>query len=178
MNQSKVAVRYAKAYYETCVEQNCLESGHKDIEVIANAISSISDLRLILNDPITKPSIKIAALETLLSDKVSDLTIKFVRLVLINKRESDLASIARSFLLRYKVATGFADVTLVSALQLDNASIDQIKIAVQRNFNVKADFEISVDADLIGGFILRVDDIQYDSSVATKLKNIKKTLLN
>lgn len=178
MNQSKVAVRYAKAYYETCVEQNCLESGHKDIEVIANAISSISDLRLILNDPITKPSIKIAALETLLSDKVSDLTIKFVRLVLINKRESDLASIARSFLLRYKVAKRFADVTLVSALQLDNASIDQIKIAVQRNFNVKADFEISVDADLIGGFILRVDDIQYDSSVATKLKNIKKTLLN
>lgn len=178
MNQSKVAVRYAKAYYETCIEQNCLESGHKDIELLSNAISSISDLRLILNDPIAKPSMKIAALETLLSGKVSALTINFVRLVLLNKRESDLASIARNFLLRYKLAKGFADVKLISAQQLDNASIDKIKVAVERNFNVKADFEVSVDTDLIGGFVLRVDDVQYDSSVATKLKNIKKTLLN
>lgn len=178
MNQSKVAVRYAKAYYETCVEQNCLESGRKDIELIANAISSIADFRLILDDPITKPSLKIAALETLLTGKVSDLTVRFISLVLVNKRESDLASIARNFLLRYKIAKGFADVKLVSAHQLDSASIDSLKIAVERNFNVKADFEISIDADLIGGFILRVDDVQYDSSVATKLKNIKKALLN
>ncbi len=178
MNQSKVAVRYAKAYYETCIEQNCLESGHKDILLLSNAISSISDFRLILNDPITKPSKKISAFEALLAGKVSELTVNFVRLVLINKRESDLDSIARNFLHRYKTAKGFADVKLISARQLDVESLEKIKLTVEQNFNVKADFDVSIDAGLIGGFVLRVDDVQYDSSVATKLKNIKKTLLN
>jgi len=32
--------------------------------------------------------------------------------------------------------------------------------------------------DLIGGFIVRVDNRQYDASVASSLKRVKKELLN
>lgn len=178
MNHSKVAVRYAKAYYETCVEQNCLESGRNDIEMLANAINTISDLQLFLNDPVTKPSAKIKALETLLKGKVSALTVKFVSLVVSNKRESHLLDISRNFLYRYKKEKGYSDVTLVCARQLQDSVLANIKSAVEKSYKIKADIQLAIDEELIGGFVLQVDDLQFDSSVATKLKNIKKSLLN
>lgn len=178
MNYSKVAVRYAKAFYETCVEQNCLETGRADIELLATAIDSIPDFRLFLNDPVTRSSAKIKAMESLLAGKVSVLTVKFVNLVISNKRESDLLSITRNFLHRYKTAKGVSDVTLISAHQMNKAELATITSAVESNYKLKADMKVSVDTELIGGFILRVDDLQFDSSVATKLKNIKNTLLN
>ncbi len=178
MNQSKVAVRYAKAYYETCVEQNCIESGRNDLEVISNAIETILEFRLFLNDPISKPSEKISVIESLLKGKVSDLTINFVKLVITNKRETDLSSIIRNFISRYKSDKGYAEVSLTSAYKLDELFVGQIMQAVESTYNLKAQFDFSIDSDLIGGFILRVDDIQFDSSVATKLKTIKNILLN
>ncbi len=38
--------------------------------------------------------------------------------------------------------------------------------------------KLNLVSNIIGGFILKVDDKMYDASYRTKLKNIKKTLLN
>jgi F-type H+-transporting ATPase subunit delta len=44
------------------------------------------------------------------------------------------------------------------------------EITGSSNVTLKSD----VDASIIGGFILRVGDLQYDTSIANKLENIKR----
>jgi len=178
MNQSKVAVRYAKAFYESCAEQNKLEEGRNDIQLIAKAIKEIPDFRMLLDNPIAKPAKKTIALKSILSGKVSELTINFISLIVTNRRETELDSIARNFLHRYKAENNIGEVILTSAKEMQAETISKITGIVESSLNIKAEVETKTDPSLIGGFVLRVEDIQFDSSIATKLKNIKKTLLN
>ena len=38
--------------------------------------------------------------------------------------------------------------------------------------------ENKIDPEIIGGFILKIGDLQYDASVSHQLKSIKETLIN
>lgn len=178
MDQSKVAVRYAKAFYELCAEQNVLDTARADIQLIERAIENVAEFRLLLEDPIAKPSKKASALEALLKDKVSDATINFVRLIIMNKRDTQLGDIARNFLFRYKTQNGIGEVTLTSAREMEASAIAKLTEIVESSLNIKAEVATKTNPELIGGFVLRVDDVQFDSSIATKLKNIKQSLLN
>ena len=46
-----------------------------------------------------------------------------------------------------------------------------------KELNAKIEMSTQVNPEIIGGLILRVEDKQFDSSVLTKLKNIKQHLL-
>ena len=43
---------------------------------------------------------------------------------------------------------------------------------------IKETINQKINSNILGGFILKLDDKMYDASYRTKLKNIKKTLLN
>lgn len=178
MDQSKVAVRYAKAFYESCLEQNKLEEARTDMEYIGKTIAQVPEFKSLLDNPVVKPSKKADALTAVLNGKVSELTINFVKLIVSNKREGQLDSIARNFLYRYKKANGIAEVIITSAREMEKSAIDKVVSVVESSLKIKAELEQKQDPSLIGGFVLRVDDVQFDSSIATKLKNIKHSLLN
>jgi len=178
MDQSKVAVRYAKAFYESSSEQGRLSNARADMELIAKTIASVPEFKRLLDNPIIRPSQKSDALVAMLTEKVSDLTISFVRLVVANKRETQLGAITRNFLHRYKKENGIAEVVISSARQMEKDAVDKLVGIVESSLNIKAELEQNTNSSLIGGFVLRVGDVQFDSSIATKLKNIKHSLLN
>ena len=100
----------------------------------------------------------------------------FFELVTNNGREALLPEIAESFDTQLKEQRGIVSVELVSAVKLDEetkktilAKLDTLK---------KGTFEISetIDADLIGGFIVKMGDKQIDASVASQLNKLKQRL--
>ena len=74
--------------------------------------------------------------------------------------------------------TGVLDVTLTSAIRLDESSLKKIKSKLSKLSTKSISINQKINSNIIGGFILKVDDKMYDASYRTKLKNIKKTLLN
>lgn len=178
MNHSKVAVRYAKAFYESCAEQKILKDARDDMQLIAKTIADVPEFKALLENPIAKPSKKITALEAILTGKVAELTINFIKLVVNNKREAYLDAIARDFLHSYKVKNGIGAVVVTSAQELDTSVIEKLTSVVEKSMQIKAEVQTKIDPSLIGGYVLRIEDVQFDSSIATKLKHIKKSLLN
>jgi F-type H+-transporting ATPase subunit delta len=47
---------------------------------------------------------------------------------------------------------------------------------IEKLFKTKVEMEETVDPDIIGGFILRVDDSFIDASLKSKLRKINKEL--
>ena len=60
---------------------------------------------------------------------------------------------------------------------MDEAVVEQIRQSLESEFGGKVALSQVIDDQLIGGFVLRVDDSQYDASIANQLKKIKEKLL-
>ena len=105
------------------------------------------------------------------------MTYSFLMLLLANKRESYLKSIARIFLESYRREAGYKKAKLTSAVAIDPSTVEQFKTFIRKHFNSEVDLTCTADEKLIGGFVLQVEDQQIDASVSAKLQKIKRELL-
>lgn len=177
MNQSKISVRYAKALFLFAKEKNMLDAIKDDITSLAKALATIPEMADFIVNPVATTSWKKIFFKALLEEKMKQETLKFIDLVVDNKREMYLADIARNFLDMYKKSGGIKTVTLTGTSEFSVEQKKKVTAFVEENFRTKVDLEEKVDKDILGGFILRIDDRQFDASVASKLKEIKKDLL-
>lgn len=100
---------------------------------------------------------------------------QFLTLVIRNKRVEHLPAILHLYQVYYRKEKGITRARLVSAAE-DPRLADRLSQLMRQQGCETIDFETEVDPDLIGGFILRVDDRQLDASVASQLKQVQKEL--
>lgn len=177
MNQSKISVRYAKAFFEYASEKGVLENVIADVKLLAKSLNEIAELAEVFQNPIVKPSGKKAFVSALLKDKISNDTIDFLNLVIENGREMFIQDILRNVLDIYRKTQGITAVTLTSAVPLSKAQEQEVVDLVTKQQNTKVELQTKIDPSLMGGFVLRVEDKQYDASVRSRLKQIKKELI-
>ena len=67
---------------------------------------------------------------------------------------------------------------VTTALPLNEAIVTQIQKILETEFKAKVELSQKVDNRLLGGFVIRVEDKQYDSSLSTQLKKIREQLLH
>lgn len=177
MDQSKITVRYAKAFFSLAKEKKLLDILKKDIEVIAATGKESEDFILFLESPVVKTSQKIKILNLIFSEKVHELTIKFLVLIAQNKREVHIPGICRNFLALTREDLGIMSAVITSAEKLSSEALSKAKEVLKRGLNYKIELSEKVNPAIIGGIILRVEDKQLDASVAAQLKKIKAKLL-
>ena len=177
MDQSKINVRYAKAFFTLAKEKGLTTELRKDAELIASVCATSSDFILLLESPVVKVSKKIKALKSIFEGKVNLYSLNFLVLIAENKREKNIPGIFRNLENLYRQEEGIKTALLTSAQPLTDEIVLQIQKELETEFNAKVELSRKVDHKLIGGFVLRVDDKQYDASVSTKLKKIKEKLL-
>ena len=176
MSTGKVAVRYAKALFLSAREQKVLDPVRADMEVLLEAATKIPDIRRLLESPILDSGNKITALVEIFKSRMNALSLNFIRLVTANKREEYLPGMARYFIQLYKEEKGIQVATISSAVSLDNESRNQIMDRIKKAFNTEIELQQEVKEDLIGGFVLKIENKQLDVSVKGKLAEIKKEL--
>ncbi|PTN10516.1 ATP synthase F1 subunit delta [Mangrovibacterium marinum] len=177
MNQSKVTVRYSKAFFNLAKEKKQLDTLRKDIELIYTLCNESADFRILLESPIVKTSQKTKLLKAIFEKKIAPLSLNFLELVTTNKREAQLAGICRNLLTLYRQEQGVKTALLTTAVDLDPALIADIQKKLEAQFQAQIELSQKVDPALVGGFILRVEDQQVDASIARQLQKVRETLL-
>jgi F-type H+-transporting ATPase subunit delta len=177
MDENKISVRYAKALFSLAIEQKLLDDVKKDVDLIYQTLGTVPELKIILGNPVFKTSDKTSLFKEIFANKVNSITFSFLNLVLSNKRESYLEHISRNFLALYRKNSGYKSAVISSAYTLDSTIVEQFKQLIRNKFKTEVELTYNVNPNLIGGFILRVDDQQLDASVSTKLKGLKQKLI-
>jgi ATP synthase, F1 delta subunit len=177
MNDSKIAVRYAKALYSLAVEKNALPALHADVEMLYLTTRTLPEFVRMLESPVIKASEKRALVKNVFEKQVNPLTLSFLNLLLTNKREMYLESIARDFLALYRKNSGMKSALLSSAVALDTETVAQMTKAIAARFKAQIELTTEVDPALIGGFVLQVDDQMIDASVSSRLKQLRQELV-
>jgi len=94
-----------------------------------------------------------------------------------NKREVHIPGICRNFLELTGKDQNIKSAKLTTAAKIDTKTIRKIEEMLGKELKAKVELSSQVNAEIIGGLVLRIDDKQFDASVATQLKKIKQNLL-
>ena len=175
MNYSKISVRYSKALFELATEKNLLDKVSSDMLFISE-ICKMEEIKEVLDSPIIIPSKKRAIFQSILEKNVEKITLTLINLLIKNNRESFLPAVARVFrdeTLKYK---GITETYLTTAVPVSDRVKKEISELISSEFKTKVELKENIDKEIIGGFILRVNDNFIDGSVRNKLRKIKKEL--
>jgi F-type H+-transporting ATPase subunit delta len=178
MKITKAASRYSKSLLELAVEKDQLEKVLEDINSISALLSESRDLSAFLVSKVVNDDKKEEVMRSLFSGKVTDLTMSFISLLARNKRANILAEVFEDFRERYKIHKRILTVQVTSAAELSDDMRKKIKDAIKaENWN-EIVIEETVNPDIIGGFILKTNDLQFDASVSAQLQEIKQSFSN
>jgi F-type H+-transporting ATPase subunit delta len=177
MTGSRAAARYAKAILEMAQAQGSAPQVSEDMAQIAETIKGNAELAGFINNPTIKVETKEAALSEIFAGG-SNITKGLFRLLLENKRFDILSHIAVEYKNQFDSMNGVETATVTTAFpitpELEAKVLDKIKEFSDKKITLKN----IVDPEIIGGFILRVGDKQFNASVAKSLTTLKRELSN
>lgn len=178
MSLQAVASRYAKSLLDLSLEQNVLDATIGDLETFESALSS-KDLVYLLKSPIVKTERKISIYREIFGGKMAKLSNDFFELLFKKNRESAIPAIITEFKEQVNRHRGISSVTVISASPMDESVLAQIKASLAASSETldQIDVETEVDPALIGGFKLKIGDKLYDASVAHRLEQMRKTIV-
>ena len=101
MSAIKLASRYAKSLLDFAVERGRLDEIHKDQLYLQQVITVSRDFDLLLANPLINADKKLKALQAVVGEKMSDLTMMFLQLLVKKSREVYLKEMVDSFLHQY-----------------------------------------------------------------------------
>ncbi len=178
MSEYRVANRYAKSLIELSQEKGILEQVKDDMVLFHQTVDNNRDLELLLKSPIISHYEKGVILEKIFSGKVSELTSAFFELICRKNREEVLFAMSEEFLRQYNVVKGIQEATITTAVELTEAAkqkvVDAVKAATKAN-EVKLTAE--VNEEVIGGYVLTIDDRQIDDSIKGRLEGLREELV-
>lgn len=174
---SRASIRYAKAILETAVSSGKANQVNEDMKSIIAAVDSSADLKEFLASPIITSDLKMNALTEVFSSVQAD-TKSLFRLLQENKRFEILEAIAAQYNTQFDEMNGVevANVTTAFALTPDLEAKILVKAATIST--KKITIQNTVDPSIIGGFILRIGDKQYNASVSNRLQELKREFSN
>ncbi|MBT8275614.1 MAG: ATP synthase F1 subunit delta [Bacteroidia bacterium] len=174
MKGSKAAIRYAKALLQQAKEVKAADKVFVDMQAVAHTLKDSKELRSVLKSPVIKASDKKEALLEIFSS-VSEDTKNVIGVLVDNQRVAILGAVADSYVYLYNEAKGVKVASVTTAIPLSAAIESQVLAKVKElTGSNTVTLENTIDESIIGGFILRVGDLQYNSSIANNLNKLKR----
>ena len=174
---SRVAKRYAKAIFELSIETEVFETVESEFIQIEENIKDSAELEKFLINPLISHLKKGEVIGELFRGKVSDLTYRFLLLVAKKGRLAVLPEIIdqfKRFSMKYR---NQVEGELFSAVSLSGEQISKIRKIIENMTGKIVVLKEKVNVDILGGFIVRIEDKLIDVSVRSNLEKMKKRLI-
>ena len=176
MNDSRLASRYAKALFQLVKEKGLVDQVTGDLSKVSSLLQTSAEFKWFLESPVLMSSQKADIISKILKDAVQPVTLDFLQLMIHHRREANLASTCRMYMELYKADRGILEARIASATAVDQQFLDGLKKKLEDSSRRKVELITETNENLIGGFILTLEDQQLDASVQSKLNRIRQEL--
>lgn len=176
MAQTRAAIRYAKAVLDLAKDQKSALAVNDDMRSIANAVAVSKELKDMLHSPVIPNATKKSALLAVFKDSTK-LTSNLFDTLIANKRIEILGNVAETFNELFDKEQGIQMAKVTTAVPLTDELKTLVLVKVKELTGKDAEINNVIDENILGGFILRVGDLQYDASIANKLNKLKREFI-
>ncbi len=181
VNADALAKVYAKSLFELAMDAG----GSDKLVEIADELEQICELaredkkiNLFFSSPVVDVTARGKTLSAIFTNRITDLTLRFL-LVLNNKGRLDrLESIETAFDQLLQEAFGRVEVDVITPVAVDAESLTAIKQKIETVLGKEPVLHPYVDEHLLGGIKLRIGDQLIDGSLQTRLRKLGEELKN
>ncbi|MDR1699075.1 MAG: F0F1 ATP synthase subunit delta [Prevotellaceae bacterium] len=179
MNTGTIAVRYAKALLSYAEDNGEEVVVYAEMENLKKNFSETPALKQVLINPVITGEEKIGILLAATDKKhASKSTDAFFRFVVTQNRQENMQQICLSFLTLYRKKHNIVLAQLTGASRIEPTAVKQMQEAIAKEYKGTVLLHEAVNAKLIGGFVLDIENRRLDASIAGELNEIKKKLVN
>ena len=173
-----ISKTYGDALFELAVEKQCEDSMLTEVETVLKALADNPDFSRLMTHPKILNEEKLRILEEVFKGRVSDELTGFLSIVVKKDRFNEMEEILRYFISRVKEYKGIGVAFVTTPLTLNEIQKAAVKERLLETTSYqKMEIHYQVDEELIGGMVVRIGDRVVDSSIRTKLEELKRQLL-
>jgi len=172
-----MAGRYASALFDLAREQNELDKVEKDLGKIQGMLDQSDDLSRLVKSPAFAAEEQERALGAVMAwAGVGATTGNFLKVVARNRRlfaAEDMIKTFRQLAARHR---GEMVAEVQSAMPLNEQQLAALKDKLKASYGKDVRLDTKVDPSLLGGLVIKIGSRMFDSSLRTKLMNLKVVL--
>jgi len=166
---------YAGALFEAGKDKGKLDSLQSQLGQFADAVDRNQELQVFLFSPYLSSADKREGLGRAISGAEPGLT-NILELLVEKHRMPEIFRIRRELDELWKKENRRLDVTVVSAVDLDEAVVKRIGEEVERQTGEQVELSSRVDDGILGGIVLQVGNMVLDASIRSRLEKLRKTV--
>jgi len=174
-----ISKTYGEALVELAVEENKVDDFVQELTAIDQILKENQEFNALMNHPKIVKEEKLKVMEAVFKGRISDEILGFFLLIVDKDRYNEIDGILNYFIEEVKAIKGIGIVYVSTAIPLGQQQKQKIEQKLLETTGYReVEMHYDVDEDLIGGMKIRIGDRVVDSSVQTKLSELKKQLLN
>lgn len=176
MSGARAAIRYAKALLSLATDQKNAKTVSTDMALISKTITDNEALSDVLQSPVVPSATKKAILSKVFTkaNTTTTTTHNLIDTLITNKRINILGQVATKYNQLFDESKGVQLATVTTAIALTPTLKEKVLAKAKDLTGKKVEIKNNIDESILGGFILRVGDVQYDASVANQLNKLKR----
>lgn len=168
---------YGDALFELAVEQQQVDSILEELTGLVQVLSENEELEQLLVHPEVLKEDKLKLMQNIFQGKVSDAVMGTLLIVVKNDRSSELSDICKYVIGKIKEYKKIGIASVTSAMELTAEQKQKIEQRLIATTNYESmEMHYTVDATLIGGLIIRIEDRVVDSSIKRQLERMSAAL--
>ena len=173
-----VSKTYGQALFELAIEENRLDEFLEEAELTLKLIGENPKFSELMNHPHIDMEEKVQVVETVFGGHLSKEITGLMRLIVQKDRYHEVNEILSWFIDQVKQEKGIGKAEVISAAPLSDVQKKQIENRLLETTPYRQmEMDYQTDQSLIGGLRIRIGDRVVDSSISTRLYNLKKELL-
>lgn len=178
LDKKTVAKRYAKALFELVDANDELDSTYQELIALRTVFQQNASLQQALSGTNLSHDQKQQLIDGL-KKEASQLVSNFLQLVFDYGRSDEMVAIIDEFEAQYDKKLKRVHAEVVSAVQLDENRRKRLAdtLATRLGAN-EVTVKTTIDPDIIGGLIVKVEGQTLDGSIKTKLDRMRRLLVN
>ena len=177
MATSRAAIRYAKAILDIAKANNNTAKVNNDMKSVVTAVKESKELKDFLQSPVVKGPAKFVAISEIFASAQEE-TKGLFRLLQENSRFGILPAIASQYNTLFDELNNEETAIVTTAFPITSDLEAKVLAKIATFSTKKITLKNIVDPAIIGGFILRIGDKQYNASVANSLQQLKREFSN
>jgi len=177
MIERRIVRRYATALFEAARKANAIDRVESDLGLVSYALETMPSLMEAVRSPLVQRDHKKAVLRDLFADKIHEVTLSFLDLLVEKRREEVVLETEPEYVALADDARGIAKAEVTAAVHLTAEEESRLAAKLSRMTGKRAELSISVDSGIIGGLMVKIGDTVIDGSIRSQLAAIKEKLL-
>lgn len=180
MDNGLIPRRYAKALFEVAKEKGNEKELYEKMRLLRDAFAQQPKLYETINNPFVSTADKANLIMTASNSDASDFQMAdMIKLLEANGRLGLVRDIASAYMQIYRKENNIYQVEVTAAAPMAKAEEDRLKKLILSHLNGGTmEYTFLTDPDLIGGFVVTIDNERLDASVKNELKQLRLKLLS